>query len=192
MDEDLQQKWDERYRSSFDEPTAVRVLVENAHLLPRTGVALDLACGLGGNARLLAKHGLETHAWDISRIAIMRLEEYALETGWHLFPRVCDINTSSLGVQAFDVIAVSYFLDRDLASPIMEALKPGGLLFYQTFTRERVSERGPGRDAFRLAPGELLTLFADLQPVIYRDEGLLGDLSLGFRDEAMLVARKPD
>jgi 2-polyprenyl-3-methyl-5-hydroxy-6-metoxy-1,4-benzoquinol methylase len=32
--------------------------------------ALDLACGLGANALVLAKQGLTTEAWDISAIFI--------------------------------------------------------------------------------------------------------------------------
>ncbi|HEB99563.1 MAG TPA: SAM-dependent methyltransferase, partial [Thiotrichales bacterium] len=65
-------KWDARYRESAT-AVATEVLVENRHLLPAVGEALDLACGLGGNALLLARHGLRTTAWDLSPVAIERL-----------------------------------------------------------------------------------------------------------------------
>jgi hypothetical protein len=75
---------------------------------------------------------------------------------------------------------------------LIQALKPGGLIFYQTFTRQRVSDRGPQCAEFRLAEQELLQLFSGLQILFYREEGCVGDVQKGFRDEAMLVARKRD
>ena len=49
-----QARWDQRYRETSSEPQAARVLSDNLRLLPAAGTALDLACGLGGNALLLA------------------------------------------------------------------------------------------------------------------------------------------
>ena len=72
----------------------------------------------------------------------------------------------------------------------MQALKPGGLIYYQTFTRQHVSNRGPQRTEFRLADQELLQLFSGLQVLFYREEGRAGDLQKGLRDEAMLVGRR--
>ena len=68
-------KWDARYRENKIVHTeAASVLAENRHLLPRSGVALDLACGIGANARLLASHGLTTSAWDISTEALEHVQ----------------------------------------------------------------------------------------------------------------------
>src|SRR5882724_1266274 len=47
-----------------------QVLVENVHLLPTHGRALDVACGLGAGSIFLARHGLKVVAWDISPVAI--------------------------------------------------------------------------------------------------------------------------
>jgi hypothetical protein len=85
---------------------------------------------------------------------------------------------------------VSYFLDRDGIPALIEALKPGGLIFFQTFTRQRVSDRGPQRAEFRLAAQELLQLFSGLQVLLYREEGRVGDVQAGFRDEAMFIGLK--
>jgi hypothetical protein len=72
----------------------------------------------------------------------------------------------------------------------MAALKPGGLLFYQTFTRVSVGPGGPQNPEYRLAENELLRMFQELQVVVYREEGEIGDKTHGFRNEAMLVAKK--
>ncbi len=190
MSEDPRAKWNARYRDA-EATTAgpARVLGDFAYLLPAKGEALDLACGLGGNARFLAQNGLRVCAWDLSSVAIERLQ--ASTTDPHLHAEIRDVVNEPPPAERFDVIVVSRYLERSLAPRLIAALKPGGLLFYQTFTRERVSDAGPGRDAFRLAPNELLRLFADLRVVAYREEGRLGHLDRGFRDEAMLVALKP-
>ena len=60
-------------RGTSGKPGACAALREYAFLLPETGTALDLACGRGGNALLLARRGLQAHAWDISEEAIEHL-----------------------------------------------------------------------------------------------------------------------
>jgi len=103
---------------------------------------------------------------------------------------VRDIEANPPAPEAFDVIVVSYFLNRDIISALIQALKPGGLIYYQTFTRQRISDRGPQRAEFRLADQELLHLFSELHILFYREEGCVGDVQKGFRDEAMLIGRK--
>ncbi len=174
-----QQKWDRRYLDSDAESRAATVLKDNLHLLPKTGQALDLACGLGGNALLLAEQGLNVDAWDISPVAIDKLSEKA--EGMSLAAKVVNITPKALQANAFDVIVVSYFLDREIAPAIIKALKPGGLLFYQTFNQNQLG-RGPGNPAYRLQENELLRLFAPLTVRFYREEQA--------SDEAMLIAQK--
>jgi len=186
----LKEKWNERYRTATDERQAARVLKENLHLLPESGRALDFACGFGGNAILLAQQDLKVDAWDISDVAIAALQDVALERQLSIQAEVRDVEENPPATETFDVIVVSYFLDRDIIPALMQALKPGGLIFYQTFTRQRVSDRGPQRAEFRLADQELLQLFSDLQIMFYREEGCVGDVQEGFRDEAMLIGRK--
>lgn len=189
---DSKTKWNERYRDATGTLQPARVLRENLHLLPASGHALDLACGLGGNAILLAQQGLDVTAWDSSNVAITALQQTAQRQQLTIQAAVRDVETHPPGPETFDVIVVSYFLERAIIPALVEALKPGGMIYYQTFTRQRVSERGPQRPAYRLADQELLQLFSGLQVLFYREEGRVGDVQQGFRDEAMLVGRKVD
>lgn len=188
---DTREKWDSIYGKNRGLPVPPdRVLVENLHLLPREGTALELACGLGGNAVELARRGLETRAWDISPVAMGQLAEYARDQGLPLECEARDVVEQPPAENAYDVVVVCHFLDRAVVPHIIAALKTGGLLCYQTFTRTRVTDTGPGNPEFRLADNELLKLFASLRVLVYREEGRVGDLDEGFRDEAMLVGQK--
>ncbi len=182
-------RWDARYRDCKKVPEPAPVLAEFRHLLPASGRALDLACGLGGNALLLAAHGLETHAWDISPVAIGRLRQEAVSRGLDVTAEARDVAAEPPGPASFDVIVVSRFLERELAPSLVQALRVGGLIYYQTFTVERVDDTGPKNPAYRLGAGELLSLFHSLRLLVYREEGLAGELSKGWRGEAMLIAQ---
>ena len=182
-------KWDARYRQARESSPA-QVLLDNRHLLPASGTALDVACGLGANALLLAEHGLTTHAWDNSSVAIDKLRGRAQAHGVSVEAAVRDVIAHPPGSESFDIIVVTRFLERGLAPQLTRALRVDGLLFYQTFTRTRVSDVGPSNPDYRLADGELLVMFSALQVLVYREEGKVGDISRGFRDEAMMVARK--
>ncbi|MCU7906523.1 MAG: methyltransferase domain-containing protein [Candidatus Thiodiazotropha sp. (ex Epidulcina cf. delphinae)] len=188
----LRNKWDKRHADAEKIPPATEVLRHNLHLLPGKGQALDLACGLGGNALALARRGLEVSAWDISPIAIERLRQFAAEEALaNLSTEVRDVENLPPQPNRFDLIIVSYYLERSLIPSLIDALRPGGLIYYQTFTRIAVSPLGPRNPAYRLDDNELLRLFSSLKLRFYREERLLGDVSQGIRDVAMLVAEKP-
>ena len=189
---ELRQKWDRIYRATdaADIPPPARVLAENAHLLPRAGTALDLASGLGGNALFLARRGLETRAYDISWEALARLERLAERLSLGVATEVRDVVANPPEPESFDAIIVSRFLHRSLAPAIQAALRPGGLLFYQTYTVEKARDTGPSNPAYLLQPNELLGLFRRLRLLAYREEGWTGETSLGFRNEALLVGQK--
>lgn len=181
--------WNERYAGAdATEASPAEVLRDFAHLLPARGRALDLACGLGANALLLARRGLQVEAWDSSAVAIERLSEAAALEGLDIRSDVRDVVLQPPQAGSFDVIVVSRFLERSLVSALQAALRPGGLLYYQTFIREAVhADRGPRRPEYRLAANELLGLFRGLRLIVYREEGRLGNLGAGLRDEAYAV-----
>ncbi|HAJ91341.1 MAG TPA: SAM-dependent methyltransferase [Gammaproteobacteria bacterium] len=184
------EKWNARYRAAAGDLKASQVLNENLHLLPANGRALDLACGLGANAMLLAQQGLEVDAWDIADVAVAALQAAAFKRQLPVHAVVRDIEAQPPEPDTFAVIVVSHFLARDIIPSLIQALKPDGLIYYQTFTQQRVSDRGPQGAQYRLADQELLQLFSGLQVVFYREEGHIGDVQQGFRDEAMFIGKK--
>lgn len=189
--ESIAVKWDRAYADSDPvnaQPCAV--LAENSYLLPSDGLALDLACGLGGNACFLATQGLVAEAWDCSGAALAKLKQYAGTKKLNVSVRQCFIGSECFVPSRFHVIVVSRFLDRSLCDAIIASLVPGGLLFYQTFTLTKVNEKGPSNRDFLLENTELLKLFAPLDVLYYRDNQRTGDASQGLRNEAQFIGRK--
>lgn len=188
----MSRDWDARHcGADIEAAEPAAVLLDQRHLLPGSGVALDLAAGLGANAILLARHGLRTFAWDASPVAMQRLARRSRAESLPLEAEVRDVVARPPEPGRFDVIVVSRFLERSLCPALAAALAPGGLLFYQTFTRTGVRPGGPRNPAYRLAEGELPALFAELEVLVYREERDAGDLGRGLRDQALLVGRRP-
>ena len=195
---DQRTRWNERYSQSINNPVEDKpafVLTQYAHLLPNAGAALDLACGLGANALFLAQteaeRRLEVVAWDISDVAIERLRQQVKLSGLAVHAEVRDVVARPPEPDQFDVIVVSHFLERLIIPHLTAALKPGGLIYYQTFIRNKAPGVGPDNPAFLLADNELLQLFRGLKVLAYREDGVQGNVTRGFRNEAMLVAQNP-
>ncbi|VVE47252.1 SAM-dependent methyltransferase [Pandoraea iniqua] len=187
----IAQKWDRVYaQKQVDDSPYPTILDEAQHLLPTYGRALDLACGMGGASVFLARHGLHVSAWDLSAVAIEKLNRFAQHEGLPIRAEVVDIAHAAIPPKTFDVIVVSRFLKRSLCASLARALRPGGLLVYQTFSVEATSGASHMNPAYMLMRGELLNLFHDLQPIVYREEALVGDLSRGVRNEAQLIAQR--
>lgn len=134
------------------------------------GPVVDLACGRGRHALAAARLGLSVLALDRDESALRALQRRAP-------PRLTCVRTdleAGYGIpvapHSCGAVLVFRFLFRPLASGIMELLKPGGLLLYETFTiRQREFSQGPRNPAFLLATGELTQLFADLEPLHYEE-----------------------
>lgn len=188
-------KWNEAYQDAdISTATAAQVLTNNAFLLPKKGKALDLACGRAGNAIFLAKKGFDVDAIDISTVVLEQVQHYANQQNLSIHCIEQDIEADGLEsreYKKYDVIVVSYFLNRQLFPQIIKALKPNGLLFYQTWSQENVDDaKGPKNPAFRLTAGELLRCCSELQILYYSENGVIGDISQGIRNEALIIARQ--
>ena len=191
MNQSDQDKWDDIYRTGKEaEARPARVLAENGYLLPAAGTALDAACGRGANALLLARSGLQTHAWDISPEALKVIDVTAARENLDLITEQRDIVLQPPAANSFDVIVVSRFLDRRIIDPLIAALRANGQIYYQTFIKDKRDAIGPNNPDYRLDTNELLRLFSALKIIFYREEGTIGDVSKGFRNEAMLIGQK--
>ena len=164
--------WDKKYETEAyifgKEP--VEFLGEHIDLLPR-GKALDIAMGEGRNAVFLAKNGFTVDGCDISEIAIKKALDLAKENNVKVRAFVADLETYKLPQNTYDVIVCFYYLQRDLVPQMKEALKPGGMIIYETYTienRERGFE-GPKNKDYLLKPNELLDLFKDFKIIYYRE-----------------------
>jgi len=176
--------------ADYAELQPAQILRDKDHLIPKAGTALDLACGLGAGALYLARRGLTTTAWDISPVAIEALQKRTLTEGLVVNAEVRDLSVEPLPVTSFDLIYVANFLERSLCADIENALRPGGVLIYQTWVLGKVTNEGPSNPDFLLAENELLRLFPNLAVRYFRDEGALGDLDQGDRNRSVLVAQR--
>lgn len=139
----------------------------------------------------MAQQGLQVDAWDFSPVVIAQLQYVVRERHLDITPAVRDVLAHPPAALGYDVITVSYFLERALAPALIAALRPGGMLFYQTFGPVRINEHGPRNPAYRLEAGELLRMFAALSPRLYREEGRLDDSQQGLRGEVMFIGERP-
>ncbi len=158
------------------EPEPSPFLCEHATRLPLHGTALDVAAGHGRNALFLARHGLTVEAIDRDAQALADLEAAAKQLGGaRLTTRRVDLEDPArpptIAVQAYDVIVVFFYLHRPLIPRLLAALKPGGLLIYETFLIDNhVHHQHPRRREFCLEHNELLRLTQGLR-VLHYGEG---------------------
>ena len=147
-------------------------LLESASWLPATGCALDVAGGRGRHALLLAAAGFEVTAIDRDLSALAALEDEALALGLPVRTHAQDLEAAeaSVGEAAFDLIVGFRYLHRPLFPALRRALRPGGVLVYETFTRAQAERGHPKNPAFLLDEGELPRLVAPLE-VLAHDEG---------------------
>ena len=161
-------------------------LVQNADLLPRRGSALDVACGSGRNALWLAEHGLAVLGLDRDPVRLTELQRLAVERRLGLETKACDLEApgAGLGREQYDVVVVFNYLHRPLFPAILSALRPEGLLVYETFNAAQAARGKPSNPDFLLQPGELLERVCGLEILRYR-EGDFEDRSV-----ASVVARR--
>jgi tellurite methyltransferase len=146
-------------------------LVRNHHLLPPAARALDVACGRGRNALWLAAHGFETTAIDRDPAAIAALAARARTERLPLTALAMDLEAAgvTVGLEVYDVVVVVHYLHRPLFPALLAALRPGGVLVYETFTVAQASRGRPTNPAFLLEPGELPRLVAPLEILAARE-----------------------
>src|ERR1700683_420652 len=177
--------WDERYRTqpgAGDKCVTPLLAGIVCDLVP--GRALDLACGAGRNALWLASQGWQVTAVDGSGVAIGILKERnpAIDA------RVADLEKHEYIIQpdSWDLIAILYYLERDLFAPAKRGVLPGGVFLATAHIPE---PSDPQMTPFRLAPAELAGYFHDFE-ILHRYEGPSHDPAHR-RWVAEITARRP-
>jgi tellurite methyltransferase len=180
-------KWNQRYEEekfkSLELPRPF--LVENVGYLPHGGLALDVAMGLGGNAGFLIQQSFRVIGMDISAVAVSTAKSRHPE----LMAAVVDLTRVKLPKQKFDVILNFYYLQRDLWPAYKQALRPGGVLVFESLTLKMLEQSSHFPPEFLLSPGELQQGFKDLDVLAYREDWLVDDRG-HTKAVASLIARK--
>jgi tellurite methyltransferase len=163
-------------------------VIDNRELWPPRGSVLDVACGKGRHALMLAQSGLHVRAIDRDQDAIAELRAEGDRLGLPIETDVIDLETDPpprLGVSLYDMIVVIHYLHRPLMAAIRAAVKPGGRIFYETFTTRQAERGKPRNPAFLLKDGELQELMKPF--IILRSRE--GDIEGRFI--ASIVAERP-
>ena len=142
-----------------------------APLIP-PGEVLDLACGSGRHARLLAGLGHAVIALDRDAQALAAAAGEGIVTLQHDLEAPGAAWPFAPGSLAG--IVVTNYLHRPLFGHLAAALAPNGVLIYETFAHGNEAFGKPSNPDFLLVPGELLGLAANpgrggLRVVAYED-----------------------
>ncbi len=130
-------------------------VLRHLYRLPPGGRVLDLACGGGRHARLLAQAGHAVLAVDRDEASL---------TGMAGLPgittRAVDLERDDwpLGGESFAAIVVTNYLWRPRLDSVLALLAPGGVLIYETFMVGHERYGKPSRPDFLLRSQELLEI----------------------------------
>jgi len=160
MHDGERRRWEARHRAASHETlpspfvVAALDLVAPADEVPAPrGRALDLACGSGRHARLLATRGYRVEAIDVALTALQRLRRSA--AGLAIACVAADVTVSPLPRARYAVVVVTDFLARHLFPALRDAVAPGGALILETFLRGHERYGPPRNPHHLLMPGEL-------------------------------------
>ncbi len=139
-----------------------------AALIRPGGEVLDVACGSGRHTRYLAARGCRVVAVDRDAAALtalaalpgVRTQAADLEGEPWPFPPA-----------RFDGVVVINYLHRPLLGELAAALRPGGVLIYETFMLGNEALGRPSNPAFLLRPGELLEALRERLTVVAFEQG---------------------
>ena len=183
-------------KNTVHSPLLEKYLMELAISASGDRPILDLACGGGRNGRYLAEQGLPVCFADRNREALATIESELVSSDLRQPPTYWPVDfeqpdSTPLQGKHFGGILVFRYLHRPLLPAIADALVPGGILVYETFTVEHAAFGKPSNPDFLLQPGELEERFPHWE-YLHRFEGI-AQSETGGRQQAIaqLVARKP-
>lgn len=153
------------------------------------GRVLDVGCGKGRNALYLARRGHTVDAIDIAYAGLHVARHVATAEGLHLRLVQADLDDFPLPKGLYDGVINIRFLKRELFPSLVQALKPGGVLLFETFLIDQLRIGHPKNPAYLLRHGELREAFGSLDLLKYEEgrfEEPEGPVYL-----ARLLARRP-
>ena len=131
---------------------------------------LDVACGAGRHARLLAARGCKVTAVDRDRSLAHGL---ASEPNVQFIEADLEAAAWPFADWQFDAIVVTNYLYRPLFPALKSALAPGGLLIYETFAAGNAAFGRPSNPDYLLRPRELLEVFGSDMRVLAFEDGFV-------------------
>lgn len=156
------------HRTEEPAPWVMRFYAE----IPLDGPVLDLACGSGRHSRLLLEAGYRVIAVDrdLSRFTEARDHPRLTAIACDLEAVAPDFGAWIPEESGYAGIVVVNYLHRPLFAGIVSALRPGGILLYETFAQGNERYGRPRSPDFLLAPGELLeAVRGKLRVLAYED-----------------------
>jgi tellurite methyltransferase len=171
---DSKTKWNRKHTqriTQLEEPSA-NPRLENLTAYLTGDTALDLACGLGGNSLFLARKNYQVEAIDISDVAINYIQEKKEEQNLNIYPQVCDLTDLSQHKwkhSPFDLVVITYYLDRSLFPMMKSMIKDNGYFFMETFYQTPQSENQSVSNQYKLQSKELLAEFEDWNVIFFEE-----------------------
>jgi tellurite methyltransferase len=161
-------------RRSAEGATAAPFIEEwIARLAPPRGEylsALDVAMGRGRYAVALALAGFRVFGVDVRFDAVRDAALRAKAAGVHVHGWCADLTQHPLPSSRFDAVVVTRYLQRNLFPALRRAVRPGGVVLYETFTTaQRALGTGPTSPDHLLEPGELRRAFEGFDVLFYEE-----------------------
>ena len=179
------QKWNAKYKAEDAPREPSHGLVALARFLPKSGRALDIACGAARHGIWLAQRGLDVTAADISAVALKLAQERAAERGVTITPLEIDLEQQPFPAGPWDLIVSVCYLQRSIFAAYPAALVPGGTLVVIQPTKRNLERHAKPPFDFLLEEGELRRLVGGLE-ILHYEEGWSAD----DRHDAVIVARR--
>jgi tellurite methyltransferase len=165
-------RWEERYAAAGtrgDGPSDFVI----AHAALLHGRVLDVAAGAGRNALFLARRGLQVDAIDIARAGLRIAQSAARNESVRVNLVQADLESFPLPRLCYDAAINIRYLQRSLFGPLQQAVKPGGIILFETFLIDQQRFGHPRNAAFLLQHGELRAAFSTCEMLTY-EEGMFG------------------
>lgn len=192
--------WDQRYDTEEfmygTEPNAF--LAEQAHRLD--GPVLSVAEGEGRNAVYLASLGLDVLGVDASSVGLAKARRLAEARGVTIRTEVADLTRYEPPAQTFGA-AVAIFAHlpgeerRRLHRLLEQALKPGGLIILEGYSRNQLKHGtgGPGNPDMLFSSTAIESDFPGCEVLLCREierEVIEGKLHTGMASVVQFIGKK--